>query len=65
MSSRDCRFIESCGECIQNIDPPCSWCEDVVSAVKLLDGINSTISHFNNNNNHPHHHHEYYSIAQK
>lgn len=43
MSSRDCRFIESCGECIQNIDPPCSWCEDVVSAVKLLDGINSTI----------------------
>ncbi|KAK2570400.1 Integrin beta-PS [Acropora cervicornis] len=29
VSSRDCRFIESCGECIQNIDPPCSWCEDV------------------------------------
>lgn len=25
----NCRQIESsCGECIQNIDPPCSWCED-------------------------------------
>lgn len=25
----DCRKIESsCGACIQNIDPPCSWCED-------------------------------------
>lgn len=25
----DCTTIESsCGACIQNIDPPCSWCED-------------------------------------
>ena len=30
----NCRQIESsCGECIQNIDPPCSWCEDTVSTL--------------------------------
>ncbi|XP_068669884.1 integrin beta-6-like [Montipora foliosa] len=26
----ECRLIESCGKCIQNVNPPCSWCEDEV-----------------------------------
>ena len=35
----NCRQIESsCGECIQNIDPPCSWCEDTVSTLCFLVG---------------------------
>ena len=36
----NCRQIESsCGECIQNIDPPCSWCEDTVSTLCFLVGL--------------------------
>lgn len=50
VSSRDCRFIESCGECIQNIDPPCSWCEDVVYVwlEQPRDKCDSFINHTRN-----------------
>ena len=33
----DCTTIEtSCGDCIQNVDPPCSWCEDAVCELTCL-----------------------------